>query len=72
MEALNQPSVFADLVDRLRYKSEEELKRLYAIFFREDLENEWKQISFKGNFSEVSEEDIISAIQKKRYSPKNA
>lgn len=71
MEMTKQPSTFADMVDRLRYKSEEELKRLYTLFFSKELKEEWKDISQKGDFKDATEEDIIKAIQKKRYNRKD-
>lgn len=66
----NQPaqaSTFAQMVDQLRTKSEAELKMLYLQFFKNDLSEEWKNITESTNFKNVSEEDIIKAIQKNRY-----
>lgn len=63
----SQPSVFAQMVDGLRNKSEEELKLLYLRFFASDLANEWKAITSDTNLENVSEEDIIRAIRKNRY-----
>ena len=62
-----QPSVFAQMVDKLRSKSEAELKILYLRFFQKELQAEWKGITKDGNFKKVSEDDIIKAIQKNRY-----
>lgn len=69
MEAMQpqQPSTFAQMVDLLRTKSEEELKMLYLKLFSSDLNQEWKAITSESNFKGTTEEDIISAIQKKRY-----
>lgn len=39
------PSAFAQLVNKLRDKSEEELKLLYLKFFANELNEEWKQIT---------------------------
>ncbi len=36
------PSAFAQLVNKLRDKSEEELKMLYLKFFAYELNEEWK------------------------------
>ena len=69
--ALNEqplPSTFAQMVDQLRTKSEAELKVLYLRFFKNDLKEEWKNITQSAPFNGVSEEDIIKAIQKNRYS----
>ncbi len=62
-----QPSAFAQLIDRLRNKSDEELKALYLRFFADDLKNEWTVTTAEADFSGVSEEDIVKAIQKNRY-----
>lgn len=62
-----QPSAFAQLVDRLRSKSDEELKALYLRFFSDDLKKEWTAITAKADFNGATEEDIVKAIQKARY-----
>jgi len=64
----SQPSTFAQMVDQLRTKSEAELKMLYLQFFKNDLNEEWKNITQSADFKNTSEEDIIKAIQKNRYS----
>ncbi|MDP4264508.1 MAG: hypothetical protein Q8941_18405 [Bacteroidota bacterium] len=64
---MQQPSVFAQMVDKLRNKSEAELKILYLRFFKNDLKNEWKEITKDSNLKKASEDDIIKAIQKNRY-----
>lgn len=63
----SQPSVFAQMVDKLRTKSEAELKIIYLRFFQKELKSEWKTITKEANFKKVSEDDIIKAIQKNRY-----
>ncbi len=69
MEGLpsQEPSVFAQLVDRLRSKSDEELKMLYLRLFVDDLKKEWADFTAESDFGSVSEEDIVKAIQKSRY-----
>lgn len=71
MNSLNfrntQPSVFAQMVDQLRTKSEAELKLLYTRFFQKDLREEWKSITKDADFRNASEADIVKAIQKNRY-----
>ena len=62
------PSLFAQMVDKLRTKSDAELKLLYLKIFSTDLENEWKEVTKNTNLSTASEEDIIKAIQQKRHS----
>jgi N6-adenosine-specific RNA methylase IME4 len=70
METMQQPapSVFSQMVDRLKDKSEEELKLLYLKFFGNDLNDEWKEITNAADFNNATEEDIVEAIQKNRYS----
>lgn len=63
----SQPSAFTQLVDKLRTKSEAELKMLYLRFFQKELLSEWKTITKEANLKNVSEDDIIKAIQKNRY-----
>jgi len=62
-----QPSMFAQMVDGLRNKSEEELKLLYLRFFASELSDEWKSITSSAEFKDATEESIIKAIQKNRY-----
>ena len=62
-----QPSMFAQMVDGLRNKSEEELKLLYLRFFASELSDEWKTITSSAEFKDATEESIIKAIQKNRY-----
>lgn len=62
-----EPSAFAQLVDSLRGKSEAELKMLYLRFFQKDLEEEWEQITAPVDFSNASDEDIVTAISRNRY-----
>lgn len=64
---IQQPSVFAQIVDKLRNKSEEELKMLYLKFFVSDLSDEWKKVTANADFGSVTEEDIVKTIQKNRY-----
>jgi len=62
-----QPSMFAQMVDGLRNKSEEELKLLYLRFFASELSDEWKTITSSAGFKDATEESVIKAIQKNRY-----
>lgn len=64
---IQQPSAFAQMVDKLRNKSEAELKMLYLRFFKNDLTDEWKKITKDAGLKKASEGDIIKAIQKNRY-----
>lgn len=61
------PSTFAQMVDKLRDKSEEELKMLYIKFFSNDLLDEWKNITRDADFKNAGEDEIVKAIQKNRY-----
>ena len=63
------PSMFAQMVDGLRNKSEEELKLLYLRFFASELNKEWQTITSAADFGKTTEEDIIKAIQQNRYKP---
>ena len=67
----NNPSTFALLVDKLRDKSEEDLKLLYINLFSKEIADEWSSITENSNFKNVSEEDIVEVIMKNRYSNKN-
>lgn len=69
MESVPQslPSTFAQMVDKLRNKSEEELKMLYIKFFSDDLIDEWKNITTDADFKNAGEAEIVKAIQKNRY-----
>lgn len=69
MEAMQpqQPSTFAQIVDLLRTKSEEELKLLQLKLFSAELAQEWKEIALEADFKAATEEDIVKAIQKARY-----
>ena len=67
----NNPSTFALLVDKLRDKSEEDLKLLYINLFSKEIADEWCSITENSNFKNVSEEDIVAVIMKNRYSNKN-
>ncbi len=69
MDILDQssPSAFAQIVDKLRNKSDEELKMLYLKFFANKLNEEWEKITEEANFGGSTEDDIVKAIQKKRY-----
>lgn len=64
---LQPPSLFAQMVDKLRDKTEEELKMLYLKFFSSELADEWKMTTTEADFRNATEEDIIKAIQKARY-----
>lgn len=66
--SVSEPSTFAKIVDELRTKTEAELKLLYVKFFAEDIKNEWKAVTNVAAFENTSEEDIVKAIQQKRYS----
>lgn len=68
MEIAEQPSIstFAQIVDKLRNKNEEELKLLYLKFFSNELSSEWENLTMDADFTNTSEEDIVKAIQKNR------
>lgn len=66
-DSKQEPSVFALIVDKLRYMDEAELKLAYVKLFRKELEEEWKNITSEADFSKVTDKDIWDAIQKERY-----
>ncbi|MDQ6610374.1 MAG: hypothetical protein M3Y85_11195 [Bacteroidota bacterium] len=59
--------MFAQMVDGLRNKSDEELKLLYLRFFATDFANEWKIITASVDFNNATDDEIVKAIQKNRY-----
>ena len=63
----SSPSVFAQMIDKLRSKSEEELKMLYLKFFSGELNDEWKDLAGEADLAAATDEDIIEAIKKNRY-----
>ncbi len=69
METLLQssPSVFAQMVDKLRTKSEEELKLLYLNLFSAELNEEWRNVTSGSDLAAATDEEIIEAIKKNRY-----
>lgn len=73
MKTMQESSVstFAKMVDKLRNKSEEELKMLYAKFFSKELIDEWKNITHNTDFNGSNDDEIIKAIQKNRYHKQN-
>lgn len=69
MESIQEtlPSTFAQMIDKLRNKSEEELKMLYLRFFSDDLINEWENITADADFKNADDDEIVKVIQKNRY-----
>jgi hypothetical protein len=63
----NSSTVFTQIVDSLRNKSESELKMLYLRMFQKELKDEWATLTKDADFSSTSEKDIVKAIQKNRY-----
>ncbi|MCO5238654.1 MAG: hypothetical protein M9904_01240 [Chitinophagaceae bacterium] len=64
------PSVFALIVDKLRYMDEADLKLVYVKLFGKELEEEWKNITGEADFSTVTDKDIRDALQKEHYGSK--
>ena len=63
------PSAFAQMVDKLRTKTDAELKLIYMQFFKDDFVKEWEKITGEADFSHVSDEEILKVIEGKRYNP---
>lgn len=66
--ATEQISTFAQIVDKLRNKSEDDLKLLYIKFFRDEIVKNWEHLTSEMNFGDATDEDIVESMQKKRYS----
>ena len=64
-------STFARMVDKLRTVDEAELKLAYILLFKNDLAKEWESITSEMDFSKISDEEIVAAIQKTRYGNTN-
>ncbi len=60
-------STFALLVDKLREMGEPELKLLYLKIFKLELTKDWENLTKECNFDKISDDDIVTAIQKQRY-----
>ncbi|MEO8854824.1 MAG: hypothetical protein ABI359_13660 [Ginsengibacter sp.] len=73
MKTMQESSVstFAKMVDKLRNKSEEELKMLYTKFFSNELIDEWKNITHNADFNGSNDDEIIKAVQKNRFKKQN-
>jgi hypothetical protein len=70
MDLAQEPaSAFAQMVDKLRTKTDAELKLLYMQFFKDDFIKDWEKITNEADFSHVTDEEIIKAIEDKRYKP---
>ena len=70
MEITQEPaSAFAQMVDKLRSKTDAELKLLYVQFFKDDFIQEWEKITTEADFSHVTDEEIVKALEDKRYNP---
>ncbi len=68
MELTQDPaSAFTQIVEKLRTKTDAELKLLYMQFFKDDFIEEWKKITEEADFSSVTDEEIMAAIKNKRY-----
>lgn len=59
-------STFALIVDKLRLMNEAELKLAYIKLFRAELEKEWEEITKDADFGDVTDEEIVAAIQNNR------
>lgn len=60
-------STFALIVDKLRTMDEAELKLAWLRLFKNELSKEWEKITTQIDFSNVSDEEIVAAIQSNRY-----
>ncbi len=46
---------------------EAELKLAYMKLFNKEIEEEWARITSDTNFGDTTDEEIVAAIQRKRY-----
>jgi len=60
-------SAFALLVDKMRSMNESDLRLMYVRLVKEELEKEWAQTTSEADFQNVTDEEIVAVIQKKRY-----
>ena len=60
-------STFAQIVDKMRTMNEAELKLLYLQVCKDELIKEGEEITSQMNFENVTDDEIVKAIQKKRY-----
>lgn len=68
MEAVETLSpVMESIVEKLKGKSEEELKLLYIRLFADEIAREIQEITENTPFSKVSDEEIIDAVMQHRY-----
>jgi hypothetical protein len=71
MEAVETLSpVMESIVEKLKGKSEEELKLLYIRLFADEIEKEWEEVTSGTPINSVSDEDIVEAVMKGRYGSK--
>lgn len=59
-------STFALIVDKLRMMDEAELKLAYVKLFKNELAKEWEEITKESDFGDVTDEEIVMAVQKNR------
>ncbi len=60
-------STFALMVDKLRTMDEAQLKLAYIKLFSDEINKEWESITSRANFGDISDEEIISRMEKRRY-----
>jgi hypothetical protein len=63
-------STFALIVDKLRGMDEAELKLVYMKLFKDDIIRDWAELTSQMNFGDTTDEDILKAVQEKRYGTK--
>lgn len=68
MNIMQEPvSTFARIVDKLRVMDEVELKNAYLKLFQSDLEKEWEEITKDLEFGEITDDELVTTLNKRRY-----
>jgi|GEM_PF-3490069 len=57
-------AAFERLVDKLRNRNDAEWKLAYLTLFKNDFAKEWENITSEMDFKNVSDEEMVAAIQK--------
>lgn len=71
MEAETLTPVMESIVEKLKGKSEEELKLIYIRLFADDIAKEWAEVTSGTALNNVSDDEIIEAVMKSRYGTRN-
>ena len=62
-------STLEKIVEKLRTMDEGELKLEYIRLFKDDLNRDWGSLTTGSDIEDITDEEIVAIIQKKRYPP---